>query len=109
DPVPRWVLDALPGLPRTMAASSQRAGRYERAVIDLAETLVLAPRVGEVFDAGIVDVDDRDPTRGVAMLHALAIEAPVSGDAPLPLGDSVRVQLEHADPGQRALAFKWIP
>src|SRR5690606_27411696 len=33
EPVPQWVRDALPGLPRTMAASSQRAGRYERAVI----------------------------------------------------------------------------
>ncbi|MDG6349057.1 RNB domain-containing ribonuclease [Luteimonas sp. 8-5] len=108
-PVPQWVLDALPGLPRTMAASSQRSGRYERAVIDLAETLVLAPHVGELFDASIVEVDDRDPARGVAMLHALAIEAPVSGTTALPLGDVVRVRLQRADPGQRLIDLEWIP
>ena len=109
-PVPQWVLDALPGLPRTMAVSSQRAGRYERAVIDLAEALVLAPRVGDTFEASIVDVDDRDANRGVAMLHALAIEAPVraEGDGELPLGEVVRVQLERADPEQRAILFKRV-
>src|SRR3546814_15244928 len=36
-PVPQWVSDELPGLPATMQASSQRAGRYENAVLDLAE------------------------------------------------------------------------
>lgn len=108
EPVPSWVLEALPGLPRTMAVSSQRAGRYERAVIDLAEALVLAPRIGEQFEASIVDLDNRDPTRGVAMLHALAIEAPVSGDAELPLGEVVSVRLEQADPDRRQISFKWI-
>ena len=110
EPVPQWVLDALPGLPRTMAVSSQRAGRYERAVIDLAEALVLAPRVGDTFEASIVDVDDRDANLGVAMLHALAIEAPVraEGDGELPLGEVVRVQLERADPEQRAILFKRV-
>ena len=110
EPGPQWVLDALPGLPRTMAVSSQRAGRYERAVIDLAEALVLAPRVGDTFEASIVDVDDRDANRGVAMLHALAIEAPVraEGDGELPLGEVVRVQLERADPEQRAILFKRV-
>src|SRR5690606_25477057 len=108
EPVPQWVRDALPGLPRTMAASSQRAGRYERAVIDLAETLVLAPHVGELFDASIVEADDRDPTRGVSMLKAMATEAPVSGTAALPVGVVVRVRLRRADPGQRLIDFEWI-
>lgn len=107
--VPAWVLQALPGLPRTMAAASQRANRYERAVIDLAEALVLAPRVGDSFEASIVDVDARDRHRGVAMLHALAIEAPVSGERELPLGDVVSVRLEQADPAHRAIRFRWNP
>ncbi len=109
EPVPGWVLEALPGLPRTMAVSGQRAGRYERAVIDLAEALVLAPRVGETFEASIVDVDDRDRSRGVAMLHALAIEAPVSGGAELPLGEVVSIRLAQADPEHRKIAFLWTP
>lgn len=102
---PAWVLEALPGLPRTMAAAAQRAGRYERAVIDLAEALVLAPRIGEAFDGSIVEVDDGDPRRGTAMLPALAIEAPVSAQRPLPLGDTVRLRLAQADPATRTLLF----
>ena len=105
EPVPDWVLQALPGLPRTMAAADQRASRYERAVIDLAESLVLAPRVGESFEATIVEVDRRDRHRGIAMLHALAIEAPVSGESDLPLGEVVHVRLATADPAHRAIGF----
>ena len=108
-PVPGWVLQALPGLPRTMAAADQRAGRYERAVIDLAEALVLAPRIGQSFEATIVEVDPRDRHRGVAMLHALAIEAPVSADRELPLGEVVSLRLAQADPARRAIAFRWTP
>jgi VacB/RNase II family 3'-5' exoribonuclease len=109
EPVPDWVLHALPGLPRTMAAADQRASRYERAVIDLAEALVLAPRVGESFEATIVEVDRRDRQRGVAMLHALAIEAPVSGERDLPLGEVGQVRLATADPARRAIEFTWSP
>jgi exoribonuclease R len=108
-PVPGWVLQALPGLPRTMAAADQRAGHYERAVIDLAEALVLAPRIGQSFEATIVEVDPRDRHRGVAMLHALAIEAPVSADRELPLGEVVSLRLAQADPARRAIAFRWTP
>jgi exoribonuclease R len=103
---PQWVLDALPRLPRTMAAADQRAGRYERAVIDLAETLVLAPRVGESFEGSIVEVDGENRHHGTAMLHALAIEAPVAADHDLPLGDTVRLRLDLADPSHRKLCFE---
>lgn len=102
---PSWVLDALPGLPRTMAVSSQRAGRYERAVIDLAEALVLAPHVGEAFEGSIVEVDGENRHHGTVMLHALAIEAPVSAGHDLPLGDTVHVRLDGADPGYRRVSF----
>jgi exoribonuclease R len=102
---PRWVLDALPGLPRTMAVSSQRAGRYERAVIDLAEALVLAPHVGEAFEGSIVEVDGENRHHGTVMLHALAIEAPVSAGHDLPLGDTVHLRLDSADPGHRRVSF----
>ena len=103
---PDWVLQALPGLPATMAAADRRAGHYERAVIDLAESLVLAPRVGERFSASIVEIDRRDPKQGMAMLTDLAIEARVQGDAPLPLGASVEVKLVEADPARRRILFQ---
>lgn len=107
-PAPDWVLQALPGLPATMAASDRRAGHYERAVIDLAESLVLSPRVGERFSASIVEVDRRDPTRGTAMLRDLAIEARVDGGGPLPLGDAITLELVEADPSRRRILFRAV-
>ena len=104
-PVPGWVTSALPALPATMQRSAQRAGRFERAVIDLAEALTLAPRVGELFEGSIVEVE-KDKSRGVAMLRELAIEAPVQGDTPLPLGDGVTLRLVQADPATRAVRFE---
>jgi len=101
EPVPDWVLQALPELPRTMGAADHRANRYERAVIDLAEALMLAPRIGDVFEATIVEIDARDPQRGVA------IEAPVAGNTPLPLGQVVSIRLAQADPTHRTIAFQW--
>ena len=103
--VPDWVLAALPGLPATMQASGQRAGRFERAVIDLAEALALAPRVGGAFEGSIVEVE-KDPTQGVAMLRDLAIEAPVRGAAALPLGEAVALRLAEADPETRKVRFE---
>src|SRR3546814_4830185 len=74
-------LDALPGLPATMQASSQRAGRYENAVLDLAEAAALAPRVGEVFEGAVVEVDRKDRRRGEMMLREPAIMARIEADA----------------------------
>jgi len=75
-------------------------------VIDLAETLVLAPHVGETFEGSIVEVDGENRHDGTVMLHALAIEAPVSAGHDLPLGDTVRVRLDGADPAHRRVSFQ---
>lgn len=104
-PPPGWVLEALPTLPATMADADRRAAQYERAVIDLAESLVLARRVGERFPATVVEVDRRDARQGVVVLEDLAIEARVASDAPLPLGAGVQVELLAADPAQRRIHF----
>ena len=106
--VPDWVLQALPGLPATMADADRRAGRFERMVIDLAEALMLAPRVGETFSGTIVEIERRDRDEGVVMLHALAIEAHVASEGKLPLGDSVTVRLVEADPTTRRVRFELV-
>ena len=105
-PVPDWVLEALPGLPATMSDADRRASRFERAVLDLVEAVTLAPRVGEVFDGAIVDVQRNDPRQGVVMLRDPAIEAPVASQSPLPLGEAVRVRLVEADPARRLTRFE---
>jgi len=104
--VPAWVLEALPALPATMSEADRRASRFERAVLDLVESVTLAPRVGDVFDGAIVDVQRNDPRQGVVMLRDPAIEAPVASQSPLPLGDAVRVRLAQVDPARRTTRFE---
>jgi exoribonuclease R len=104
--VPGWVLAALPELPRTMQRSGQRAKAYERAVLDLVEAGVLADRLGEEFEAVVVSVDEKDPTRGVAMVKEPGVEAPVTSDSELPLGTDVTVRLVTADIAARAVEFR---
>ena len=108
-PPPGWVLAALPGLPATMQAADTRAGRYERAVLDLVEAVTLAPRVGETFDGTVVELARDDPRQGVVVLREPAIESRVEGSAPLPLGERVRVTLAEADPATRRTRFAWSP
>ena len=105
-PVPEWVLAALPGLPAKMQASGRRASQYERAVLDLAEAAALATRVGETFDGAIVEVAANTPTKGVVIVRDPAIEAGVSGHSDLPLGAQVKVTLVEADPLKRVTRFE---
>ena len=60
-PVPDDVAAAFAALPSTMARCEQRANTVDRAVIDLAEAVLLAGREGEVFDAVVVDEDRHGP------------------------------------------------
>jgi exoribonuclease R len=107
-PVPDWVLAALPGLPATMADADRRASRFERAVLDLSEAVTLASRIGETFAGAIVERQRNDLRQGVVMLRDPAIEAPVSGTAPLPLGENVQVRLLEADPATRITRFALV-
>lgn len=101
--VPPWVLAALTGLPKTLQASGARARAYERQVVDLVEAGVLRGRVGEVFDGVIVDVDEKDPGRGVVVIQEPAVETRLVGPAPLPLGTDVRARLTTADVAARTV------
>jgi exoribonuclease R len=100
-PVPEDVQAAFAALPATMAASEQRANSVDRAVIDLAEAVLLAGREGEVFDAVVVDEDRRGP---VIQVVEPAVMARVGANRVDP-GDAVRVRLEAADPVARTITF----
>lgn len=107
-PVPDWVHAALHDLPAELQRSSRRAHAYERAVVDLVEAALLADRIGEESDAVVVSVDEKRPTRGVASVRSLGVEAPVEGDADLPLGQDVRVRLASADVATRKVGFRLV-
>jgi exoribonuclease R len=100
--VPDWVRAALPELPARMAESDRRAGELERACIDLVEAVVLAPHVGQTFDAVVIDV--RRDGDGTVQLVEPAVRGRCSG-ADLPLGARVRVRLAEASVVERKVRF----
>ncbi len=92
------------GAPRpagTMAGATRRAQELERAVVDLAEAVVLAPRLHETFDAVVVESGE---TRGVVQLREPAVRARCQG-AGLPLGQGLRVRLIEVDLAARRVVF----
>ncbi|MCW2778906.1 MAG: ribonuclease [Frankiales bacterium] len=101
EPVPAWAREALPGLPEVMTAADRRASALDRAVVDLAEALLLAPRVGEVFDGAVVEASAK---AGAVQLTDPPVRARLQG-ADLPLGARVRVRLVTADPATRTVLF----
>ncbi|MGD7788247.1 RNB domain-containing ribonuclease [Propionibacteriaceae bacterium Y1700] len=103
-PVPDWVLQSLPEIPKLMQSSDQRAKKYEREIVDLVEAYRLSARVGDTFDGVVVDLDD-DQTSGRLVVAEVAVEATVTGAA-LPLGEEVRARLVRADPAEREVAFQ---
>ncbi|WNF26762.1 RNB domain-containing ribonuclease [Streptomyces sp. C11-1] len=104
--VPDWAREALPALPKEMAEGTRRANTVERASVDLVEAALLERHVGEVFDAYVVDVQDRDPSVGTVHLRDPAVVGRVEGGtAPLPLGERLRVRLTQAGPGSGSVLF----
>ena len=100
--VPDWAREALPRLPEVMAGATRRAGALERAVVDAAEAVVLAARIGERFDGVVVETG---PDRGVVQLYEPPVRARCEG-ADLPLGERIEVELVTADPATREVLLR---
>ncbi|MEU5577624.1 RNB domain-containing ribonuclease [Streptomyces huasconensis] len=104
--VPQWVLAALDELPKEMAEGTRRGNMVERECVDIVEAALLKDRVGELFDAVVVDVKDHEPAVGTVQLTDPAIVARVEGGpAALPLGERLRVRLTQADPTAAKVRF----
>ncbi|MEO6789361.1 MAG: RNB domain-containing ribonuclease [Ornithinibacter sp.] len=99
DEVPEEVRAALPALPDLMRSSDQRTRAAERACADATEAAVLQGRVGEVFDAVVVD---RSESGLEVQLVDLPVLTRVAG-AGAELGASVRVRVATADVARGAL------
>lgn len=94
------VRAALPELPDLMRAGDSRANAVDRACTDAVEAAELAGRVGEEFDAVVVD-DRKDGC--VVQIVEPAVLGPC--DAALEPGVRVRVRLAEADVRRRAVRF----
>jgi exoribonuclease R len=104
--VPQWVLDRLVDLPEIMRESGHRSRAYENAVLNLVEAETLKSRVGERFEAVITEAEHDDERVGTVMIREPAIEAPVSSQSPLRVGEDVHVMLTEADPATRKVRFQ---
>jgi exoribonuclease R len=105
-PVPDWVRESMDEIPKIMEECDRKAHAYERAIVSMVEAGLVHDQVGSTFDGVVVDVDERDPTRGVVTLATPAIEGKVKSATALPLGQSVRVKLVEADITKRTIAFE---
>ncbi|WP_324288022.1 RNB domain-containing ribonuclease [Agrococcus sp. SL85] len=101
---PAWAVEGLEGLPGVMQSSSALAGRLERESVDAVEIAVLEDRVGEDFDA--VVVERRDAGATVQLLDPPA-EAGCDTDAEP--GERIRARLVEADLAARRLRFAEAP
>jgi exoribonuclease R len=108
--VPDWARAALPKLPEVMAACDHRANAATRGAVDLTEAVLLADRVGERFEAAVLDLEDHNhgkPPRAVVAIDDPAVQARCEG-AGFELGTRIPVRLAVADPDQRRVLFEKV-
>ena len=98
---PAWALEALPDVPDVMSRAGARERAAERLALDYLESVLLAGRVGEVFEATVVDVRDDRP---VVQIADPAVVAGLDVRGPRP-GERLRVRLAEADPEARRVVF----
>lgn len=100
-PVDPQVEDAFRRLPGVMARAEALSGQIERAVIDLAETVLLHGREGETFKACVTDADG-DSARVQLLGLPIVSRARIPGAAP---GARVDLRLAAVDSKARRLTF----
>ena len=96
------AVETLLRLPDRMEEAEARAGQVERAVVDELEARELEHRVGERFDAVVVD----DDARGARLQIAdPPVRARLHSDRRIEPGTTLPVRLVAADPVGRSLRF----
>ena len=102
--VPDAVTNAFAKLPAVMARADALEGQIDRAVIDLAEAVMLQGSEGRSFAAIVTDVDDR----GARMqLKDLPVVARVDAHGIQP-GDALAVRLTAVDVEKRSVGFQRV-
>jgi exoribonuclease R len=99
-PVPGWVRERLPLLPEEMAGADRKAHAVDRAVVDLAEALVLQGKRDQVMRGVVVEPGPN----GEIQLQEPAVRARLIGDD-LPLGEEVEVKVGELDVARRLVTF----
>jgi exoribonuclease R len=96
------AVDTLRHLPETMEDAESRAAQVERAIVDELEARLLEHRVGDRFDAVVIDHDARGPLLQIA---DPPVRARLHSDGAVAPGTTLPVRLVAADPVGRSLRF----
>lgn len=102
--VPEDLSAAFQRLPPVMSRADSKAGQVERAVLNLAEAIILEGRQGSRFEAVVTDVDERG-TR--IQLSDPAVVSRVEGKGAMP-GDQIAVELVTVDVPHRQVRFQRV-
>ena len=102
--VPETVSQAFTKLPPVMARADNLGGQIERAVVDLAEAVMLKGSEGRIFPAIVTDVDER----GARMqLRDEPVVARIDAHGLQP-GDAICVRLLATHPEQHLVSFQRV-
>lgn len=99
--VPAWVKDALPTLPDIMRKTDSLANTVQRQCTDATEAAMLSSRVGQDFDAVIVEQSDKG-----ALLQVVDPAVVARAQGPGQPGNAVRARLTKADPATNVVLFQ---
>lgn len=102
--VPAWAREALPTLPEIMGDSDRRANGVDRECVAAVEAAVLADRVGETFEAVVVDGLPRGDV--IVQLFDPPVSEVAKGSAEL--GSTVTVRVEKADVLERDIELRIV-
>jgi exoribonuclease R len=102
--VPGWAREALPGLPDIMRESDRRARAVDRASVSAVEAAVLCDRVGQTFEAMVVDELDRGDV--VVQLLDPPVSERATGSAEL--GTMATVRVDTADVRSRTVRLSVV-
>ena len=94
----------LQRLPAVMDKAEGRAGEVDRAVLDLAEAVVLHGHEGSRFNAVVTDIDERGAR---IQLSEPAVIARVKANGLMP-GDVISIELTNVDIAQRRIEFERV-
>lgn len=101
---PAWVVDALDEIPDAMTEAHRHGRRFEKALVDFAEAMVLSNHIGERFTAVVTGQRSGKLTLQV---RESAVITTVRETGP-GLGDVVDVKLTGVDPEARRVEFEVI-
>ncbi len=102
--IPAWALEGLPRLPDILRDARRREGSLERAMVDFVESMILADRVGEVFEATVTKAVGRGRSR--IQIPRVAVSADIEGR--LEPGARIKVRLVAADPARRTISLELV-